>query len=146
MKSINLLCVGSLKEKFWKEAQQEYKKRIQKYCDLTIAECKETGKDAESKLLIKKTEDTPFVILCDKNGKKMDSDEFSAFINNKMETNKSVTIIIGGSDGVTDKLRGKCDYLLSFSDFTFPHQMFRIILLEQLYRAFKIANNEKYHK
>lgn len=146
MKTINLLCIGNLKERYWKEACEEYSKRIQKYCDLSITEIKESEKSQESQLILKKINPKSYVVLCDVFGEKSSSIEFSTVIHKNLEENDSLTFIVGGSDGVDENVKSAADRLLSFSDMTFPHQMFRIFLLEQLYRGFKIIKNEKYHK
>lgn len=148
MKPINIICVGNLKEKYWKEASSEYQKRLQKYCELNIFEIKETDVENESALLLNKINQNSkeFVILCDILGQKFNSRQFSNLLNEKINQNSGITIIVGGSDGVNDEMKNRADLLVSFSDLTFPHQMFRVILLEQIYRAFKIKKNEKYHK
>ena len=148
MKSINIICVGNLRENYWKEAAGEYQKRLKKYCNLNIFEVKESDKNSESAGLLNKinTNLKEFLILCDISGQKVGSAQFSEVLNDKFCLNSGITFIIGGSDGVNDEIRKRADLLVSFSDMTFPHQMFRVILLEQIYRAFKIMKNEKYHK
>lgn len=148
MKPVNIICVGNLKEKYWKEAASEYQKRLQKHCELNIFEVKEAGFENESALIINKINQNPkeFVILCDIFGQKLNSEKFSDLLSENINQNSGITVIIGGSDGVNNEVKKRADLLISFSDFTFPHQMFRIILLEQIYRAFKIMKNEKYHK
>lgn len=148
MKQINLICVGNLRENYWKEAASEYTKRLKKYCDLNIFEAKETDIQSESAFLNNKIKQSKsdFVILCDISGRKLNSLKFSELLNEKLYQNNAITIIVGGSDGVNDEVKKQADLLVSFSDMTFPHQLFRIILLEQIYRAFKIMKNEKYHK
>ncbi|NMC57684.1 MAG: 23S rRNA (pseudouridine(1915)-N(3))-methyltransferase RlmH [Eubacteriaceae bacterium] len=148
MKPINIICVDNLKEKYWKEAASEYQKRLQKYCELNIFEIKETDVENESAMLLNKINQNSkeFVILCDIFGQKFNSRQFSGLLNEKINQNSGITIIVGGSDGVNNEMKKRADLLVSFSDLTFPHQMFRVILLEQIYRAFKINKNEKYHK
>lgn len=148
MKPINIICVGNLRENYWKEAALEYQKRLQKYCDLNIYEIKESDKEIESAFLLNRINQNSkeFIILCDIFGQKISSVQFSGVLYDKLCLNSGITIIIGGSDGVNDEIKKRADLLISFSDMTFPHQMFRIILLEQIYRAFKIMKNEKYHK
>lgn len=148
MKPINIICTGNLKEKYLKEAASEYQKRLQKHCELNIFEIKEVGLENESALIINKINQNPkeFVILCDIFGQKLNSEQFSCLLSEKINQNSGITIIIGGSDGVNIEVKKRADLLISFSDLTFPHQMFRVILMEQIYRAFKIMKNEKYHK
>jgi 23S rRNA (pseudouridine1915-N3)-methyltransferase len=146
MKTINIICVGNLRERYWREAGAEYGKRIQRYCDLNITEIKESDTARESGLILKKLDIKSYVVLCDLYGKKYSSTAFAGFLNEKLESNDSLTFIIGGSDGVAEEVQKQADLLLSFSDMTFPHQMFRVFLLEQIYRGFKILRNEKYHK
>jgi 23S rRNA (pseudouridine1915-N3)-methyltransferase len=146
MKTINIICVGNLRERYWREAGGEYSKRIQKYCDLNITEIKESDRAQESSFILKKIEPRSYVFVCDICGNKYSSTKFAALISEKLELNTSLTFIIGGSDGVSEEVKKQANMLLSFSDMTFPHQMFRIFLLEQIYRSFKILKNEKYHK
>ena len=149
---IKIICVGKIKEKFFEEAILEYKTRINKYTNIEIIELHDYSFDitktitSEYNDIMKVLKKSDYNILLDINGNEMDSIAFAKKINDTLIINSNITFIIGGSFGVSDELRKVVDYRLSFSKMTFPHQLFRIILLEQIYRAFKIINNEEYHK
>ncbi len=148
--NIEILCVGKLKERYWQEAAAEYIKRLSRFCKLNICEIGESRSDSveeESKEILMRIPKTSFVIALDVGGKKMSSEGFAKKIADLgLEGRSDICFIIGGSNGFDDRVRKASDMRLSFSDFTFPHQMMRVILLEQIYRAFKINANEKYHK
>lgn len=144
---IKIVCVGKLKEKYLIDMVSDYKNRINKYHKLEIIELKDSDIISESKEIEKHINKYDYIISMDIKGKKYDSIEFE----NKIESifNNSVnniTFIIGGSCGINDNIKTISNELISFSDMTFPHGMFRAILLEQIYRSFKIMNNESYHK
>ncbi len=147
-----IICVGKIKENFYKDAINEYKKRISKYTKLEIIELPDYNYDdkktikEETNNILKELNKNDYNILMDINGQELDSISLANKIKNELNFNSNITFIIGGSLGVNEELKGQCDYLLSFSKLTFPHQLFRIILLEQIYRVFKIINNEEYHK
>ena len=149
---IKIICIGKIKEKFYQEAISEYKKRISKYTNIEIIELPDYNFDIKKTInteyngIMKVLNKSDYNILLDISGKELDSLSFAKKINDTLNTNSNITFIIGGSFGVADELREVVDYRLSFSLMTFPHQLFRIILLEQIYRAFKINNNEEYHK
>lgn len=149
---IRIICVGKIKESFIKEAINEYKKRISKYTNIEIIELDDYNYDVKKTLLteynsiVKVMNKSDYNILLDVNGNELDSMSFAKKINDTLNVNSNITFIIGGSYGVLDELRDKVNYRLSFSKMTFPHQLFRVILLEQIYRAYKINNNEEYHK
>ena len=149
---IKIICVGKIKENYLKEAFLEYKKRISKYTNIEIIELDDYNYDVKKTLLteynsiIKVMNTSDYNILLDITGKEIDSLSFAKKINDTLTINSNITFIIGGSLGVLDELRDKVDYRLSFSPMTFPHQLFRVLLLEQIYRAYKINNNEEYHK
>ena len=150
---IKIICVGKIKEKFFIDAINEYQKRLSKYTKLEIIECKDYDigsidniKKLESEEILKKINDKDFVITLEIDGKSLDSIEFEDLIDKTLTTNSNLTFIIGGSYGLDDDVKSRSNYKLSFSKLTFPHQLFRIILLEQIYRAYKIINNESYHK
>jgi len=150
---IKIISVGSLKEKYLKEAQEEYLKRIYKYDNIEIIEVKDEGITEVSKALKKEEESIKkhitgkeYIITLDIKGKEISSTELALKINNILIENSNITFIIGGSYGLSDEIKKLANYSLSFSKMTFPHQLFRIIFLEQLYRSFKINNNESYHK
>ena len=144
---IKIVCVGKLKEKYLIDMVYDYKSRINKYHKLEIIELKDYDIVSESKEIEKHINKYDYIISMDIKGKKYDSIEFE----NKIESifNNSVNniiFIIGGSCGINDNIKAMSNELISFSDMTFPHGMFRAILLEQIYRSFKIMNNESYHK
>ena len=148
---IRIICVGKIKESFYREAINEYLKRLSKYTKIEIVELSDLNYDKEktikeeSKAIISKL-DNSYNILMDINGNNLDSVSFANKINELLIDNHNINFIIGGSYGVNDELKNIVNYRLSFSKMTFPHQLFRVVLLEQIYRAFKIMNNEEYHK
>lgn len=159
MLTINIICVGKLKEKFFVEAVQEYSKRLSKYCKLNIIELNDesipnnaseaqlqTVKEKESKKILEKFPKDSHIIALDLTGKTYTSEQFSEKIENLKISTSSITFVIGGSLGLTQDLLSKCNEKISFSKMTFPHQLIRVFLLEQIFRAFKIANNETYHR
>lgn len=150
MITIEIIAVGKIKEKFYKDALSEYEKRLSKYCKFIVTEIPDFPDNAdsitkESELIIPKIKGV-CVPLCIE-GKQLDSVELSKFINEKsIEGCSHITFIIGGSNGLHQSIKEKGELKLSFSRMTFPHQLMRVILAEQIYRCFKIINNEKYHK
>ncbi len=150
---IKILCVGKIKEKFFKDAVSEYSKRLSKYTNLQIIEVDDINSDnintildKEKDLLIKHISSKDYVITLEIEGKQLSSLELSKKIEELQIYNSSIVFIIGGSYGLHQQIKDRADYKLSFSKLTFPHQLFRIILLEQIYRAYKIISNESYHK
>ena len=149
---IKIICIGKIKEKYLKEAIIEYQKRIQKFVPIEIIELPDNNYDIKKTLLteynsiMKVFNKNDYNILLDIGGEELDSITFAKKIDNILINKSNITFIIGGSYGVLDELRKMCDYRLSFSKMTFPHQLFRVILLEQIYRAYKINNHEEYHK
>ena len=149
---IKIICVGKVKEDYYKDAISEYIKRLSKYTKVEIIELNDYNYDKEktireeTKSIIEKLNPSDYKILLDIKGNMLDSETLSKKINDVMITNSNIAFIIGGSYGVSDELRNIVDYRLSFSILTFPHQLFRVVLLEQIYRCFKIMNNEEYHK
>lgn len=147
---IKIICIGKIKENFYKDAINEYLKRISKYTKLEIIELPDYNyddiktKQEEGKNILSKIKDNDYVVTLEINGTKMNSKELSSFIDNNLSNN--ITFVIGGSLGLSNDVIERSNFSLSFSDLTFPHQLFRIILLEQIYRSFKIINNESYHK
>lgn len=159
MISINIICVGKIKEKFFKDAILEYSKRLSKYCKFDILELPDEKipdksnisiensiKEKECNNIINHLKSDSYIIALDLKGKELSSENFSKKIDNISMQNSKITFIIGGSLGLTDKLLNMCDEKICFSQMTFPHQLIRIFLIEQIYRAFKISNNETYHK
>ena len=149
---IRILCVGKIKENFYQDALYEYQKRLSKYTKLEIIELPDYDADKnivlkkESELILKNIKDKDYVITLEIEGKELDSIELSEKIDNILINNSSITFIIGGSYGLHEDVKARSNYKLSFSKLTFPHQLFRVILLEQIYRSYKILNNESYHK
>jgi 23S rRNA (pseudouridine1915-N3)-methyltransferase len=149
---IKIICVGKVKENYYREAIEEYLKRLSKYTKVEVIELSDLNYDKEktireeSKLIIDKLNNNDYKILMDINGEILDSVSLSKKLNDLMISNSNITFIIGGSFGVSEELKRMVDYRLSFSILTFPHQLFRVVLLEQIYRCFKIINNEQYHK
>ena len=144
---IEVICLGKIKEEYLKELINDYSKRINKYLKLTIKELPDSQNILEEESsIIKNLDNKSFKILLDIEGKKLNSVELSNLIDKTFISYPKITFIIGGSDGVTDKIKSLVDYRLSFSDFTFPHGLFRGVLLEQIYRSLKIINHESYHK
>lgn len=150
---IKIICVGKIKEDFFKEAEKEYLKRLSKYAKIEIIELPDIKDNdvnyclsKEKDIILKNIKEKDNIVLLDINGKKYNSTNFSSFIEKELTYNSNITFIIGSSNGIHDDIRNMIDKKISFSDMTFPHQLFRILLLEQIYRSFKIINNESYHK
>jgi len=143
---IKIICVGKIKEKYLKEEIEDYIKRIGKYHKLTIIEVDDSEPIEESLKILKYVDNKDYVITLDIEGRELTSTELAEKIDKTFITNSNITFIIGGSYGLSNKIKEISNFSLSFSKLTFPHQLFRIILLEQIYRSFKILNNETYHK
>ncbi len=150
---IKIICVGKIKEKYLKDAVSEYLKRLQKYTKIQIIEVEDEGlvepKKAlitESEKILKHINERDLVISLDINGEQLDSLSFAQNLNKFYIQFSNICFIIGGSYGLASNIKEKCNMSISFSKMTFPHQLFRVILLEQIYRSFKIINNESYHK
>ncbi|SEF41491.1 23S rRNA (pseudouridine1915-N3)-methyltransferase [Butyrivibrio sp. Su6] len=160
MSKITIICVGKIKEKYWNDAISEYSKRLSRYCKLNIIEVadektpdnappaiEEQIKDKEGKRIIKNINPSAFVCALAINGKKFTSESFSEFIDSQgVKGINHIQFIIGGSLGLHKSVLDLADQHISFSDMTFPHQMMRVILLEQIYRGYKIISGEPYHK
>ncbi|MEF2663217.1 MAG: 23S rRNA (pseudouridine(1915)-N(3))-methyltransferase RlmH [Bacilli bacterium] len=144
---IKILCVGKIKESYLDDLINDYKKRIGKYIKIEIIELKDDiNYDKEINNLIKNIKTSDYNIGLDLKGKMYSSAEFADKIDKILPQNSNITFIIGGSLGLNDEVRSLCDELISFSQMTFPHGLFRGILLEQIYRVCKINNHEMYHK
>lgn len=158
--NITILTVGKLKERYWTDAVKEYSKRLGGYCNLNIVELKESllrnnpsaadeevAKNREGEEILAKIKKSDFVITLEINGKSLSSTELAEKIEVLGINGKSsIIFVIGGSLGLSKEVSLRADFKLSFSAMTFPHQMMRVILLEQIYRSFKIIKNEVYHK
>lgn len=150
---IKIICVGKIKETFYKEAIKEYVKRLTKYTKIEIIEVEDITSDNTNLILEKEKEninkyinEKDYVITLEIEGKILNSLELSKKIEEILIINSNITFIIGGSYGLDKTIKERSNYQLSFSKLTFPHQLFRVILLEQIYRSFKIIKNESYHK
>ena len=145
MIKVNFVCVGNLKEKFFEEAAAEYLKRLSRFCKVEVKELAEKAnpeEEAESILRSLKG----YVIALAVEGKKCSSEGFAAKLAELTNRGEEITFVIGSSEGLSARVKERADELLSFSDMTFPHRLMRIILLEQVYRAFMINAGAKYHK
>lgn len=150
---IKIITVGTIKEKYLKDAIEEYQKRLQKYTNIELIEVKEEGllepekaMKLEAERIEKHLEDKDYVITLEIEGKEYTSLEFAEEIRRIQIENSRISFVIGGSYGLDERIKNRAKIHLSFSKMTFPHQLFRVILLEQIYRAFKINHNESYHK
>lgn len=150
---IKIITVGSIKENYLKDAIVEYTKRIKKYTHIEIIEVKDEGlveeikaQKLEAEKIKKHLNEKDFIITLEIEGKELTSIEFAKKLNDIFIESSNLTFIIGGSYGLDDSIKQKAKLHLSFSKMTFPHQLFRVLLLEQIYRAYKINNNESYHK
>lgn len=150
---VNIVCVGKIKEKFFTDAIAEYQKRLSRFCNFNIIEVDEASKidnlekksEAEGNLLLAKC--TGVVVCLDGKGKMFSSPEIAKFIKKKeVSGNSEMTFVIGGSNGLSQAVLKRADLLLSFGNITYPHQLFRVVLSEQIYRAFTILNGLPYHK
>ena len=157
---ISIACVGKIKEKFYKDAISEYEKRLSRYCKLEFLEVadektpdgasealEEQIKEKEARRLLEKIREDAFICTLEIQGKRYSSEEFAGWVEHACINGDShIQFVIGGSLGLHDSVRKRADMALSFSDMTFPHQLMRVILLEQVYRAFRIINHQPYHK
>ena len=159
MLTINIICIGKIKENYLKSAIDEYSKRLSKYCKLNIIELPDEKlpeklnqtlineiKEKECSNIIKHIPKDSFLISLDLKGKELSSEEFSKNIDTLSFMTSSITFIIGGTLGISQKLLSMCKQSICFSKMTFPHQLIRVFLLEQIFRSFKISNGETYHR
>ena len=159
MLNINIVCVGKIKENYLKDAINEYSKRLSKYCKLSITELPDEKipdkinenianeiKTKECNNILNHIKKDSYIICLDLTGKEFSSEVFSKKIENISMENSNITFIIGGSLGLTNLLLQKANLKICFSKMTFPHQLIRVFLLEQLFRAFKISHGETYHR
>ena len=144
---IKILCIGKIKEQYLNDLINDYKTRISKYHKIEIIELKDSNIKEEKEELIKHINPKDYNICMDIDGKEYSSIELAKLVNDTFSNGYgNITFIIGGSDGLDKSIKDMCNKRLSFSRLTFPHGLFRGILLEQIYRSFKINNNESYHK
>lgn len=160
MLHIDIICIGKIKESFFREAIQEYSKRLSKYCILNIIELPDEKiplsineknitliKEKESNKIATRIKKGSYTICLDLKGKELSSEQFANNINSLSLTNiTNITFIIGGSLGMSEELLKSANQRICFSKLTFPHQLIRVFLLEQLFRSFKILNGETYHR
>lgn len=158
--NIDIVCIGKLKEAFWRDAVGEYSKRLKRFCNFNIIELKEARlpanaseadeeavKVSEGESIINAIKDNSYVVALDIKGKELDSEQLAEKLRALMTDGvSSFVFVIGGSLGLSEAVLRRADLRLSFSRMTFPHQLMRVILSEQLYRSFKIIRNEAYHK
>ncbi len=158
--NITLITVGKLKERYFKEAVEEYSTRLSKYCKLEIAEVPDEKApenlspaqelqiiQKEGQGILKHIKEDAYVIALAIQGKQLSSEDLAEFINNLgIKGRSNIVFVIGGSLGLSDEVLKRADYQLSFSKMTFPHQLMRVVLLEQVYRGFRIIKGEPYHK
>ena len=158
--NIKIICIGKLKEQYWTDAVAEYSKRLTPYCSLEIVELKESRlkqnagpaeeeevKINEGREILDKISPSDYVITLEIKGKRLSSEQLAdKMADLALSSRSDIDFIIGGSLGLSTDVSRRADYKLSFSDMTFPHQMMRVILIEQIYRSFKIQRGEPYHK
>jgi len=157
---IKVITVGKVKEKFFRDAIDEYSKRLSKYCNLEITEVSDEmtpdgASEGQVRIILSKEadrimsviKDSDYVVTLEIEGRKLSSEKLADKISDIcLHGNSSIAFVIGGSLGLDDSVKKRSNYALSFSDMTFPHQLMRVILLEQIYRSFKINSHEPYHK
>lgn len=150
---IKIICVGGIKEKYLEDAICEYKKRISKYTKLEIIEVNDIDNksidvilDKEKDLILKNIDKKDYIVTLEIDGNELSSIEFAKKIDGIFNNYSNITFVIGGSYGLHNDIKNLSNFKLSFSKMTFPHQLFRVVMLEQVYRAYKINNNEAYHK
>ncbi len=160
MQSVNIICIGKIKEKYWTDAIAEYRKRLGAFCSFDIVELDEektfknpnpsqieTILEAEGKRILKKLRNNSYVVSMCVEGKQLSSPELADKLSDAaLSGRNNVDFIIGGSWGLSHEVKARSDFRLSMSKMTFPHQMARVVLTEQIYRAYEIMNNGKYHK
>lgn len=151
MININIVCVGALKEKFWIDAVSEYGKRLSRFCKLKILELPQQEKFDKQKCLEGEGDEIlravrGYKILLDIEGQQFTSNELAKKIEKVSLSNSEITFIIGGSYGVSEKVKEQVDFRLSFGKITLPHNLARVVLVEQIYRAFMITSGSTYHK
>lgn len=143
---ITIICVGKIKETYLTELINDYSKRISKYHKLNIIELKDSNITEEGDLILKNIKNSDFIVTMEIEGNNLSSVELSQKIDKWFLNSSNIVFIIGGSNGIDPRVKALSNYKLSFGNNTYPHGLFRGILLEQIYRSFKILNNETYHK
>ncbi|HEY8345487.1 MAG TPA: 23S rRNA (pseudouridine(1915)-N(3))-methyltransferase RlmH [Bacillota bacterium] len=150
---VTILAVGKVKEEYLREGIAEYEKRLRPYVRLKIIELPdealrqntEKAKEIEGEKILKEVKDGTYMVVLDPKGKQLSSEEFGEWFGAREMSGQEVVLVIGGASGLADKVKNRADEALSFSRLTFPHQLFRLILMEQVYRAYKILRREPYH-
>lgn len=143
---IKIICVGKIKEDYLSNMINDYYKRVNKYHKVEIIELKESKISDEGDLILKNIKSTEFIVTLEIDGNNLSSTDLSSMLDYWLMKYANITFIIGGSNGIDERVKKLSNYRLSFGKNTYPHGLFRGILLEQLYRSFKILNNETYHK
>lgn len=156
MLTVNVVCVGKIKESYFRDAIAEYSKRLGRFCKLNVIEVDEELQKSETAKEIERVKQREgdriiaklngLVIALDSQGKELTSNGLADYISNVSLTNSAISFVIGGSNGLSADVKNKADMLLSFGKVTYPHQLMRVILTEQIYRAFMINSNSAYHK
>ncbi|WP_271629502.1 23S rRNA (pseudouridine(1915)-N(3))-methyltransferase RlmH [Caldicellulosiruptor sp. DIB 104C] len=153
---IKVICVGTIKERYFKEAAEEYKKRLSRWTKIEEIEIKEEDENKyrnvemlfkkEAEKILKHIKEGQYVVVFDINGTQLSSEEFAELLDKKVSKGEEIVFVIGGSNGLADAIKKRANLLISFSKLTFPHQLFRILVYEQIYRGFTIIKGIKYHK
>ena len=150
---IKIICIGKIKERYMQEGIEDYLKRLSRYTKIEVIELNNYNSENieevlsnEKELILKHIKEKDYIVTMEIEGKLLTSEEFSKKIDEVFNYHSNITFIIGGSYGLHNDIKSISNYALSFSKMTFPHQLFRLVLLEQIYRAYKINNNETYHK
>ena len=143
---IKIICVGKLKERYLSDGINDYLTRLRKYHKIDLIDLPDSNMESEGNEILKHISNKEYVISLAIKGTQLSSTELAEKIDKTFITNSTITFIIGGSNGIRQDILDKSNMLLSFSKLTYPHGLFRLILLEQIYRSFKILNNETYHK
>ncbi len=147
MLKITVIAVGKLKERFWRDACAEYSKRLGGYCNLTVREIPDSNREQESTLVLEALPENATIIVLDIQGKETSSEALASLIERyTVEGVSHLVFVIGGSDGLTNAVKERASLRMSFGPITLPHNLARVVLLEQVYRAFKIIKREPYHK
>ena len=147
MLKITVIAVGKLKERFWRDACAEYSKRLGGYCNLTVREIPDSNREQESTLVLEALPENATIIVLDIQGKETSSEALASRIERyTVEGVSHLVFVIGGSDGLTNAVKERASLHMSFGPITLPHNLARVVLLEQVYRAFKIIKREPYHK
>lgn len=153
---IKVICVGTIKERYFKEAVEEYKKRLLRWVKIEEIEIKEEDEnryqnieillEKEGEKILKHIKDGQYVVVFDMKGNQLSSEEFAGLLNSKVSKGEEMVFVIGGSNGLSHTVKKRANLLISFSKLTFPHQLFRVLVYEQIYRGFTIIKGTKYHK